>query len=260
MPRRPGPLQDLPIEHFIPLNPNLPSSRKRPLSPGEPILYSPAKRRILNEEGFHTPKSPLSARFSDILAGPSSPAKKLDFGAPKQASSSRLRATTPLSEDQEMDDYFSQPSSSSLPSSSAPRETPPLPDPQSIHYPGFCVYIDTHTPIDSVPTLIPTPTTDKDVVKENVPPRRKTCKAATVPPEVDPHSQLLSPPTKRRESERLKNAKSTPTTPKRALIGSRAEPGSPTPRRSIFGQEVGSTPRSKSLRRLLADEEDSMMS
>ncbi|KAG6842008.1 hypothetical protein C0991_003534 [Blastosporella zonata] len=247
---RPGPLQEISLDHFLPQSP----TRKRPLplSPGELLLYSPAKRRILNEEGIYTPKSPLrTARFSHILAGPSSPAKKLDFGSPKQPSSSRLRAND---DDLEMDDYFSQPSSSlSIPSSSV---TPPPPDPQSIHYPGFRIYFDVPINVDEAPSLAADPSdNDNDVVKENIAPRRKTRKASTAPPETDPMSQLLSPPSKRRESERLKKAKSTPTTPKKFLMGERMEPGSPTPRRSIYGQR-SATSAKQSMRRLLQEEVD----
>ncbi|KAG6833949.1 hypothetical protein H0H87_007960 [Tephrocybe sp. NHM501043] len=245
---RPGPLQELPLDHFLP--PSLaPASLKRT---GD-VLFSPAKRRILNEEGIYTPKSPLRttpARFLDILAGPSSPAKILDFGSPKQASSSKLRAT---SVDPEIDDCFSQPSSSApIPPSSFPRESPHPPDPQSIHYPGFTVYFDVDSDLDEAPSIAVL-SGDKEVIKENLPPRRKTRKSATAPPETDPKSQLHSPPTKRRESERLKKAKSTPATPKAPLAG-----GSPTPRRSIYGQKAASPAKGSMRRRLATDEECAM--
>ncbi|KIM91146.1 hypothetical protein PILCRDRAFT_811644 [Piloderma croceum F 1598] len=106
--RRPGPLQELPLEHFLPPNPNLPKSpsklargSKRPISPGAPSTFSPAKRRILNEEGiFWTRKSPVSAsarspaRFGDVVQGPDSPARKLDFGLPKNHSQSTAGSST----------------------------------------------------------------------------------------------------------------------------------------------------------------------
>lgn len=69
---------------------------KRPLSP---TIYSPAKRRILNEEGIFTPivkprgtlSSCASGRaassyFHQLLQGPDSPVKKLDFGPAKSPS------------------------------------------------------------------------------------------------------------------------------------------------------------------------------
>lgn len=107
---RPGPLQDLPLERFLLPDTNVPNtpskhlrSTKRPLSPGTPVLYSPAKRRILNEEGIfspkRTPRSPASSSsrgrfapeyFDALLKGPDSPAKKLDFGTPKSATPSFL--------------------------------------------------------------------------------------------------------------------------------------------------------------------------
>ncbi|KDQ64323.1 hypothetical protein JAAARDRAFT_201682 [Jaapia argillacea MUCL 33604] len=99
---RAGPLKDLPLDQFPPTDPNVNSAspfkspHKRPLSPGVPSLYSPTKRRILNEEGIFSPdrmlKSPVSSsglgrfatsHFDSLLAGPGSPAKKLDFGVPK---------------------------------------------------------------------------------------------------------------------------------------------------------------------------------
>lgn len=100
--QRPGPLQDLPLDRFLLSNPNLSASaiksNKRPLSPSGPTLFSPAKRRILNEEGIFSPekswKGPLPCskgslaspvRFQDVLAGPASPARVLDFGSPKNA-------------------------------------------------------------------------------------------------------------------------------------------------------------------------------
>ncbi|KAI0921609.1 hypothetical protein AcW1_004469 [Taiwanofungus camphoratus] len=105
--RRPGPLQDLPLEHFLPLDPNLPKHprpNKRPHSPGVTSLYSPTKRRILTEEGIYSPhkavKSPLSSSrgrfapsyFDSLIRGPNSPAKRLDFGLTKIDSQTSLLA------------------------------------------------------------------------------------------------------------------------------------------------------------------------
>ena len=86
--QRPGPLMPLPLDQF--LLPARPS--KRPHSPGGPTPFSPAKRRILNDEGLFAPtKTPLprnaafatASRFSHVLAGPASPARVLDFGLPR---------------------------------------------------------------------------------------------------------------------------------------------------------------------------------
>ncbi|KDR83916.1 hypothetical protein GALMADRAFT_236412 [Galerina marginata CBS 339.88] len=101
--QRPGPLRELPLENYLP-PPGTDMStstkpikcNKRPLSPGGPSLFSPAKRRILNDEGVYVPekmfKSALPslattltspARFNHVLASPASPARVLDFGLPK---------------------------------------------------------------------------------------------------------------------------------------------------------------------------------
>ncbi|KAG6877244.1 hypothetical protein C0992_010470 [Termitomyces sp. T32_za158] len=235
---RPGPLKDLPLDHFLPDNPNL--SRKRPLS-SVPVLVSPAKRRILNEEGIYSPRSHLVRRnvFSDVLAGPSSPAKRLDFGPPKQSpESSRFK---------NLHDCFTQPSDSFVP----PRKTSPKTELQSIHYPGFHVYYDPQLPSSADETSCLPASSDKDkgvAVKENIPPRRRTRKAATAPPE-ESKAQLLTTPAKRRVSERLK-AKTTPATPKKSLTGDRMQHDSPTPRRMVPGQEAAFASR-----RYLDDEE-----
>lgn len=269
--RRPGPLQELPLEQFLPPNPNLPyppKSRpnKRPLSPGGPNLFSPAKRRILNEEGVFSPdktfKSPVSgrdapARFAQVLTGPESPARKLDFGIPKRrlespalprmsiinvtptrstSSSSKLAPSpkfksTPRSfssrpgDDQEMDDYFSHPSSSSL--------TPPLTDPQSMHYPGFRVYHDTGSSAtlfdEGLQSLNLGDDKEKDSLKENVVPRRKRRTATAPTPDLK--LQLFSP-----DPKRMGKVKSTPATPKKVFGVDRQElAGSPTPRRPVPG-------------------------
>ena len=92
--QHPRPLQELPLERFLPTHPKSVRSHKRPLSPGNPNSYSPTKRRILNSEGIFAPekmcktpmqsgKAPLPTRFSDVLAGSASPARILDFGLPK---------------------------------------------------------------------------------------------------------------------------------------------------------------------------------
>lgn len=101
--QRRSPLQELPLELFLPPYTNLaPGSvkpikrNKRPPSPSGPTPFSPAKRRILNDEGVHSPektcKSPFPsitarlaspARFGHALAGSANPARVLDFGLPK---------------------------------------------------------------------------------------------------------------------------------------------------------------------------------
>ncbi|KAG5652673.1 hypothetical protein H0H81_004165 [Sphagnurus paluster] len=273
-----GPLQELPLEHFIP-------SRKRPLSPAAHVLCSPAKRRILNEEGIF--KSAVSgrgtpARFTKVLSGPSSPARKLDFGSPKQkatlgratlASSPDLN--TLLSEDYEMEDCFGQASCSSFSVRTPPsnptiisRGTPPPPDPQSIHYPGFRVYFDTHivfTPADEQPPRPSTPISekDKDALKENIIPPRRPRKAVTAP-DVDLKAQLFCPYARKREIERLGKVNSTPATPKVFTSDLSKRAGSPTPRWPVYDRvcaEASSTSslletERRAMRKLLQKEVD----
>ncbi|EMD40917.1 hypothetical protein CERSUDRAFT_91670 [Gelatoporia subvermispora B] len=92
-----GPLLELPLEQFL-LDPHIVAtssartSNKRPHSPGNPSQYSPAKRRILHDEGIFTAtkttKTPLlsesgrfaPSHFNRLLSGPGSPARKLEFG------------------------------------------------------------------------------------------------------------------------------------------------------------------------------------
>ena len=215
--QRPGPLQELPLERFLPTHPNPPSksvrSHKRPLSPGSPNPYSPTKRRILNSEGiFASEKSKTlmslgktsPARFSDVLDGPASPARILDFGLPKTHGgepakrpsstqtqipsmssrktpigiSSPHRRVSPTGGDSTNAEVSS--TSSSRPVTVPiviPRELPPPPDPQSIHYPGFVVFQDTHItiyPADFNPERVSDTETHADLLKENLPPRQKT--------------------------------------------------------------------------------------
>ncbi|KAI0375798.1 hypothetical protein BV20DRAFT_959851 [Pilatotrama ljubarskyi] len=101
---RPGPLMPYPIELFFKPDPNvvgtpgkhlLPS--KRSLSPGSGSVDSPAKRRLMAQEGaavLRGARSPLSgssssarfapSHFQSLLQGRDSPAKQLDFGCSKQ--------------------------------------------------------------------------------------------------------------------------------------------------------------------------------
>ncbi|KAF8646357.1 hypothetical protein AX16_007223 [Volvariella volvacea WC 439] len=179
-----APLRDLPLEHFtnpVGFSPTSPHSgattsrpSKRPLSPGTPKPYSPAKRRILSAEG--------------LLPAP----QKLSKDSPPQLPRITLSQTSPVTNAQSMSssDYTqelhhesasaslgphfnasSRPPSPSAPELSShpqetspdasfnsaspktssaqnsmyvvvPREPPPSIDPGSIHYPGFHVHQD----------------------------------------------------------------------------------------------------------------------
>lgn len=239
MPRR-GPLQELPIDLF---NHNLPT--KRPRSPSPSSLYSPAKRRILSEEGLvRFGKSATHALHNHAwpVSSPS-PAKKLDFGVPKSSPSTRntpLRAdvamrspslspspelkprtrSTRLTSSPSHDISIPSPTLSARVPTLIPREMPPPPDSQSIHFPGFFVFQDTHfavlPPLDNESTTGP----NLDVPKENVPPRRKTRKAATASPSSKSKGHLFSPESSTRElwgMGKVKTIPGTPGTPKRAF-------------------------------------------
>jgi len=191
------PLEELPLHQFLIAVQDSKHSRnnKRPLSPGGTAILSPAKRRNLAgqdmfspERTFQSPSSSmrttaLASRFSDVLFGPQSPARILNFGLPKhfpgdpekrpvseipvnndvdltptrrQPSSSRLAPSPELkpqsirtrrtgADDVFSDDPFCRPN---IPSRSSytliPRELPPRPDPHSVHFPGFVVHQDLH--------------------------------------------------------------------------------------------------------------------
>ncbi|KAM6496032.1 hypothetical protein JOM56_008738, partial [Amanita muscaria] len=225
--RHPGPLQELPLEQFLPPDPNIPQSStrpsKRPLSPGVSKLLSPAKRRVLNEDGLlptentkgsssRTPRQSSIGRFADVLNGPGSPAKVLDFGPPKHHATSLFqeagnavsmtprrpvtRSMTKLAPPPELNqspsssrhtnkeqaDYsmFNVPSSypsTERPLLYVPRDLPATSDPRSIHYPGFDIHRDPYTvlfpPIDAAQQ-----DSSKEEVKENIPCRQKSRKAS----------------------------------------------------------------------------------
>jgi hypothetical protein len=301
---RPGPLKDLPLDLFLPdeTKANLPQRpNKRVHSPGGPSLFSPTKRRILAEEGIISAgslKSPVRVRALPVGrdSGGDSPAKKLDFGLPKNspasarpshnaptsaiephltrltrlspAFSSSTSISTSLGHDaQEMIDYFSSPSESTPSRLARGAQTPrdiPLPvDPQSIHYPGFIVFQDTYIvaapamPLDADGPSSP----QKETAKENVPPRRKPRKSATAPTSSDLKARLTSPDT------RLAKASSMPCTPGKLLAGERSNSATPTPRRPevVLKRDTQLTPKlqdseRRDLRRRLAEEVDDVPS
>lgn len=283
---RAGPLQELPLEHFLRAPPPSPSKtsrpNKRPHSPGGPILYSPAKRRVLDAEGVFSPeitmKSPVSSsalggrfapiHFDELLRGPDSPAKRLDFGSPKNSPQISSRSVgsdsagrdlsqplaRPLSSRHSLDDDFDMGEYCNYPRS--PSTTPPpssflsstLQEPASInrhsvHYPGFDIFQDVeetphHTPSlneDFATTVSQLSQVEKDLEKENLPPRRKPQKSATEP--IKPSDAawvkagLLSPSSKMSEVQQSGKAKTVPITPhpKRRVYVEKPRDGSLTP-------------------------------
>ncbi|KAF9534750.1 hypothetical protein CPB83DRAFT_888721 [Crepidotus variabilis] len=219
------PLQELPLDKFLlavhdSSGTKQSRTNKRPLSPGDISVVSPAKRRNLAAQGvfpseipFKSPPSSLRksfaspARFTDVLAGPESPARVLNFGTPKhltgdpqkrlatqlheqatptqqQPSSSRLAASPELKprlarstrQDYHIpspDDVFSDSISPSTQLDAhpsclfIPRPLPPRPDPHSIHYPGFEVYQDPHIVTFSSSSTGDVSMDDDDNYKEN---------------------------------------------------------------------------------------------
>ncbi|KAJ6539561.1 hypothetical protein B0H19DRAFT_1179597 [Mycena capillaripes] len=286
--RRPGPLEELPLDLCLPPNPNLPQrTNKRVHSPS---LFSPTKRRILAEEGIISPgalKSPIRVSAFPVGrdSGGDSPAKKLDFGLPKNSpASARLphnaptsatefhmmrltrpnttldaftpsTSTSPVHVDdvQEMIDYFSTPSegiSSRLARGAVlqtPRDIPPPVDPQSIHYPGFVVFQDAYTVTGPAITIDvdAMSSPQKEPEKENVQPRRKPRKSATAPTSSDLKTRLTSP------DARLAKANSTPCTPGRSLAGERLNSTTPTARRPevILTRDTRLTPKVQDMER-----------
>ena len=189
------PLQELPLYQFLPAVQDDMHGRnnKRPLSPGGTAIISPVKRRNLAGQDMFSPERTLKSprpsslksiasgsKFSDLLTGPHSPARILDFGLPKHLagdpekrpvsvdddvdltptrrhpSSSRLAPSPELkprdtrTRGTETNDVFSNPPVCRLGASSRcsytliPRELPPAPDSHSVHYPGFVVHQDSH--------------------------------------------------------------------------------------------------------------------
>ncbi|KAF8631546.1 hypothetical protein AX15_002302 [Amanita polypyramis BW_CC] len=283
---RPGPLLELPLEQFLPLDPyTLQASArpgKRPLSPGVSKLLSPAKRRILNEEGVLLPekaRSPLSCsskqsspgRFSEVLNGPGSPARVLDFGTPRSHPASARREavatseTTPRrpvtrsisklapppelnlrqsssrhDEDFAIADMFDSQSSTRNSRSPVPvpRELPPSPDPQSIHYPGFEVYRDPYIVIFP-PISAPQPEVLKDEVKENLPCRRKIRKTTSTSDKAEPPQKASSLELTKRERE-YGTSKAAPPKKIFGMCAAVPSPGSASRRLEIASLHVTS--------------------
>ncbi|KAJ7094565.1 hypothetical protein B0H15DRAFT_830042 [Mycena belliarum] len=275
--RRPGPLQDLPLDLFLPPNPNL-SQRpnKRVHSPGGPSLFSPTKRRILAEEGLIPGSLRGPTRFRAVPVprdGGDSPVRKLDFGLPKNSPASpqlppnaatqprptRLTRrtsshttpdafmpspSTPLLPDDAVDYFSSLPPSDPsdlerVAPSHPPRVILPPVDTQSIHYPGFHVYQDAYLGTGPALDLVvdPSLSPQKDATKENVAPRRKPHKSVTAPTPSDLKARLTSPDTS------LAKATSTPRAPGRSHEWSSST--TPTARRPdvVLTRDIRLTPK-----------------
>ncbi|KAK7060449.1 hypothetical protein VNI00_001214 [Paramarasmius palmivorus] len=268
------PLRDIPLSEVPVPSDDVPKSNKRPLSPDGPSIFSPAKRRILCEEGILSPtkmlKSPFRTRppiapsFSDLQppARPGSGATKRTVktgGGPATtlvnlASSPELVSRTPQKSSSAHhnrtpnpaeDDFFATPDR--LPSATrssndlhtVDRALPACSEPDSIHYPGFQVHRDPFTvilePVDIEPL-------SAKATKENFPPKKALKKPVMEAARVDGKTLFLTPESKKREMEKLIKAKSTPATPKKVTGKGRLEPSSPTPQRPTVIQTWVGTP------------------
>ncbi|KAG1892253.1 hypothetical protein F4604DRAFT_1912980 [Suillus subluteus] len=220
---RTGPLQDLPLAHFlasgansVPTNAAKPA--KRPLSPSKSTIFSPAKRRILHSEGILLPgEASLSSlqhhipyfgsdvgTSHDSSITLTSPAQRAgatqgssrDRRTPRRPSPKLIRSTNASGDDSAS--ALSLRRSSRLQSSQRGaasmailREMPLPHDRRSVHYPGFDTYQDTHiflTPSrrtspssddeDSWPSSSEEVLSEREITKENIPPRKKAKKAS----------------------------------------------------------------------------------
>ncbi|KAF7332256.1 hypothetical protein MKEN_00106800 [Mycena kentingensis (nom. inval.)] len=264
--RRRRPLRELPLDSFIvPLDTLPHTATKRPHSPG---VLSPAKRRILLAEGgLSVTSKRLKALpvHSDSLLDTLSPAKKLDFGPPKNSPQATPNTPSTPSEPR-MTRSARRKASGAVPSPTVvasqvetriPREPIPV-DVHSIHYPGFVVYQDPFIVVSAaspgVLTALGSPEMEQvDDHKENIAPRRRARKSVTAPPTLDskPYS------TTKRRSPRTTPAK-TPTRDRSASI-------TPTARRPevVLTRSTRATPKlaeaeRRELRRRMAEEVDEL--
>ncbi|KAG2156255.1 hypothetical protein DEU56DRAFT_766226 [Suillus clintonianus] len=193
---RAGPLQDLPLAHFLASGtssaPTIVKPAKRPLSPSKSSIFSPAKRRILHSEGILLPgeaslsslRPQLPCFGSDVFGAShdssialTSPTQRAgatqgssrDRRTPRKPSPKLTRSTVASGDDSAS--ALSLRRSSRLQSSqrgaelgadsmAIPREMPLPHDRQSAHYPGFDTYQDTH--IFLVPSRRTSPSSDNE--------------------------------------------------------------------------------------------------
>lgn len=216
--QRPGPLRNIPldrinlVDNVSHLSPFKQRPNKRPLSPNASPVCTPAKRQVLwDDRDFPAEKSlqcimwtshgegptplPLHAALPPVVVTP----RKLDFGAVR---SENCCATTPtgvaqqressgsvaplLSPDaMDVDDYFSPKLAPAWRVDSTPAAVTTR---DSIHYPGFDVYVDRSDIFVSSPLPVSPRKSStiaggvskrlKDTDKENIPPRIKLARAA----------------------------------------------------------------------------------
>ncbi|TFY55952.1 hypothetical protein EVG20_g9125 [Dentipellis fragilis] len=309
------PLADLPLERFLPASTDAniprhatspfkqPGSNKRPLSPTGPTPFSPAKRRILEQEGLLSPpKTPLSSSssrssgrfaptyFHDLVKGPDSPARKLDFkpDALQSASAGGSRSpSTPSRTTRHTSDGRTRTSPRLVAKSSARQasQSPPTPQPSS----ASATPASASAPAPAASPAGPSTSTPLMIPREMPPPPdRLSMHYPGFDVHQDTHIPLLRAsdvmaapepaPGKEEEKEnlpprrRVRKAATEPTTldGKKALDGKRAkstprglkernEADDATPRRSArLGTSAASAKRSaaQERRRMMEDEVD----
>ena len=217
---RPGPLQDLLLAHFVPSGacsslktPTVTKSAKRPISPSKSTIFSPAKRRILRSEGILLPGEGSPSSFCTQLPSSGSDAFGVSHastslmppvsGAHRSSKDRRAsrrpspKLTRQCSVRDDSTPALNLRRSSRLQSSQSrttpitiPREMPLPHDRQSVHYPGFDTYQDTH--VFLVHPRQTSPSSDSEdlwsssedilsegeISKENIPPWKKAKKSS----------------------------------------------------------------------------------
>ncbi|EKM59263.1 uncharacterized protein PHACADRAFT_249598 [Phanerochaete carnosa HHB-10118-sp] len=214
--QRPGPLRDIPLDRVnLADNASYPVSfkhrpNKRPLSPNASPICTPVKRQITNPDAAGSSEKSSRALLWSLIGDPSTPVRvqvalpdisvtprKLSFGVagPEEISyGSPMKCTPPssprlsaafLSPDaMDVDDCFTP----TQPATPLPLEPvmPAATDRNSIHYPGFDVYIDRdNTSVMTLPPSLSRKSSvglssakrSKEHDKENISPRVKLTRA-----------------------------------------------------------------------------------
>lgn len=239
---RRAPLEPLPLSYILPLD-NILShtstipkpTTKRPRSPS--LLLSPTKRRILRQEGvLSTSESrtrPRQSRrihdYGTVTVGPeNSPTlstighesvltQPMDIdlfqrGQQTPVEGSKVRLITPSRSPSKIPHILPEhlrdrDTAPNYILSLVPRGPPPVPDRQSLHYPGFDVHYDTHVSLPSGSSSLEDVTsnlnTDKEGMKENILIQKKSRKLSTL--STDTYTAM--------ETSRIPSSKSSPCRP-----------------------------------------------
>ncbi|KAF8528792.1 hypothetical protein BU17DRAFT_79946 [Hysterangium stoloniferum] len=223
MPAR-HPLKDLPLDYFVSADRGV--SLKRPLSPSA-VLLSPSKRRVLSAEGLYSPEKkrkqtqiPSHQLFTELGSPHQLTPKKLDFApvsqsvlqptAERRPSEASSPPGTPVAQiglpilapspkitsasGSSASSHSNHESAADIPRVThcpppmlIPREMPVFSDKQTVHWPGFDVYADTHIYIPTLSSLSLSvqpsdrmETLNSEETKENLRPKRVAGKRSTL--------------------------------------------------------------------------------